>query len=145
MNKDKPIKHGCMFFLTSVVVFLFGCSQEQKASTETKQQPTSQEVAVEPAEVIKQTEVQTEVNEVTEKAATSQEDSTAKQKLEFASQYLKIAQKGMSGYSQIVAICRGVIKDYPGTDYERQAKELLRQVPEDQRSQFHLTDEELGY
>ena len=68
----------------------------------------------------------------------------AEQKLTFARNNLKMAQKGILGYSQIVAICRGVISDYPDTPYAQQAQELLRQVPQNQRSQFNLTDEELG-
>ena len=46
-------------------------------------------------------------------------------------------------YSQMVVLCRDVIRQYPGTQYERQGRELLRQVPDDLRSQFNITDEEL--
>jgi len=55
-----------------------------------------------------------------------------------------MAQKGLMGYNQAVVLCRDVIKTYPGTSYEREAREILRQIPEDQRSQFKITDEELG-
>jgi len=63
--------------------------------------------------------------------------------LTFAQNYLKMSQKGILSYSQAVVICRGVIKDYPETRYELEARTLLRQVPEDLRSQFNITDEEL--
>ena len=42
-----------------------------------------------------------------------------------------------------IAMSRCSIKDYPETQYERQARTLLGQVPDDLRSQFNITDEEL--
>lgn len=142
-------KYGYILFLTFVVIFLFGCSteQQQKASVDVKpelpaEEVQIQEVVVEPTEEIKQVE---EIKEVSQQEVASQENPDAQQKLAFAQNYLNLAEKGIPSYSQVVAICRGVIKDYPETQYERQARVLLRQVPEDLRSQYNITDEELGY
>ncbi|MEN8126341.1 MAG: hypothetical protein ABFR90_00890 [Planctomycetota bacterium] len=124
-------------YFISLLTFLPACSgnYQQEASVDAKPQVASQDTAVEPAE-------ETKPAEEAEKAA-SQDNSEVQKKLEFARSYLELAQKGVAGYSQTVAICRSVIKDYPGTEYECQAKEILAQVPEDLRSQFHITDEEL--
>ena len=182
MNMMKPNKHTYIVLLTFVVVFLFGCSQEQQKETpvDTKREVSSQEVPVQEAvneqteQVIKAKEitsadqqqeasenvtpelasqdvpVQETVNEqaaqtkeVSEQALSSQENLEAEQKLVFARSYLSMAQKGIAGYGQTVAICRGIIKDYPGTQYEVQAKQILGLIPDDQRSQFKITDEEL--
>ncbi len=143
----KPNKHIYILFLTVVVIFLFGCSaeQKQKASIDAKAELPSEDIqvpeaAIEPAEETKQVE---EIKEASEQETASQEIPEAQQRLVFAQNYLKMSQKGILSYSQAVAICRSVIKDYPETQYERQARTLLGQVPEDLRSQFNITDEEL--
>jgi hypothetical protein len=140
--------HGHILFLSIVAVFLFGCSQQQRQETsaDTKPQMSSQdapvqEVAVTPAEEVKPAE---QVKQSGERQAASQGNTEAAQKLVFAQNNMKMAQKGILNYSQAVAICRGVIKDYPNTDYEQQARNLLREVPEDLRTQYNLSDEELG-
>jgi hypothetical protein len=143
----KQSKHIYILFLVFFVIFLFGCSekQQQKAPIDTGPELSSediqvQEAVVEPAEETKEVE---QIKEVNEQTTASQEIPEAQQKLAFAQNYLKMSQKGILSYSQAVAICRGVIKDYPETQYEREARTLLGQVPEDLRSQFNITDEEL--
>jgi hypothetical protein len=111
-------------------MFLFGCSGEKKQdlSVDTAPKESVKETAAEPPT----------------QAAANEADSEAGQKLMFAKSNLDMAQKGILSYSQTVAICRGIIKDYPGTEYEQQARMLLREVPEDLRPQYNLSDEELG-
>jgi hypothetical protein len=36
------------------------------------------------------------------------------------------------------------MRDYPGTIYAEEARMLLRQVPENRRSTYNITNEELG-
>jgi hypothetical protein len=36
------------------------------------------------------------------------------------------------------------MKDYPNTKYAQQAQMLLRNVPQEHRQQYNLTDQELG-
>ena len=160
----------CMYILfLSCVLFLFGCSggKKQTPSQETVINQAVQEAATESAEPIVQAEPAAEQvkpqeqpepeavatpEAASEPAAQPAPDQSqesvqipeAEQKLTFARNNLKMAQKGILGYSQIVAICRGILSDYPDTPYVQQAQELLRQVPQNQRSQFNLTDEELG-
>jgi len=40
--------------------------------------------------------------------------------------------------------CRQIIRDYPGTKYEQQARGLLRMVSAKDRRKYKITDEELG-
>ncbi len=47
-------------------------------------------------------------------------------------------------YRNPIEWCRQVMRDYPNTKYAREAQMLLRNVPEDHRQQYNLTDEELG-
>lgn len=142
----------CIFFLSGIVIFLFGCSggKKQLSSEDTVSSQTVQETAAPSAESTVQAEpaaaeqVQPPAQPVQDKTQKSTEISEAQKKLIFAQNYLKMAQKGILGYNQVAAICRGVIRDYPDTRYVQQAQELLRQIPEDQRAQLNLTDEELG-
>ena len=128
MIKLKKYLH--IIFLSFVVIFLFGCSGEKKQALSVDTAPKES------------------VKEITAgqptQAAANQADSEVGQKLMFAKSNLDMAQKGILSYSQTVAICRGIIKDYPGTEYEQQARMLLREVPEDLRPQYNLSDEELG-
>ncbi|MDH4203042.1 MAG: hypothetical protein OEV87_09115 [Phycisphaerae bacterium] len=136
MNMVKLTKRIHILFLSFGVAFLVGCSGEQKkASMDTVADVPAQEAAVKPAEPVK-------AEPISEPAPS--DINEAKQRLVFAQNNMKMAQRGILSYSQAVAICRGVIKDYPNTEYEQQAKELLREVPEDLRSQYNLSDEELG-
>mgnify|MGYP005846568559 CR=1 FL=1 len=43
-----------------------------------------------------------------------------------------------------VELCRQIIKDYPGTEYEEQARKLLRKVPKRYHRRYNITKEELG-
>mgnify|MGYP000170995582 CR=1 FL=1 len=110
-----------IIFITTTV-WMAGCSSEQKTQSSedtTPQQAVSEAPTVQPAQ-------------------------EAQRKLTFAQNNMKMAQRGILGYQQVVAICRGIIQDYPDTEYAQQARELLRQIPEDKRAQFNLTEAELG-
>ncbi len=134
---NRPIKQVCIVFLCfTALILLPGCAAEQA-------QKTPMDTTVSEPESLEQAELkQAEQSEVQD--AEPVENLQAEQKLAFAQNRLSLAQKGIMGYSQTVVLCRDVIKQYPGTQYERQAKALLGQVPEDLRSQFNITDEELG-
>ena len=147
MNMTKLNKLINILFLTFVAIFLFGCSakQQQKESVETKPELASEDIQVPEtvAEAAEETIKEEKIEDVSEKQPSSQEIPDAQQKLVFAQNYLEMSQNGILSYSQAVAICRSIIKDYPETQYERQARTLLGQVPDDLRSQFSITDEEL--
>lgn len=63
--------------------------------------------------------------------------------LEYADTFIKMAKKGAQSYKKGVDMCRDIIKKYPGTKYEKEARMLLRQVPENKRNLYGITDEEL--
>ena len=132
----KPIRSASIVLLSCVALFLFGgCSNEQKAAPDENAIP----------EPITQGTVNETVQpqQVTAEAVDSQ-PSEAENKLTFARNNLKMAQQGILCYHQVVAICRSVMRDYPGTDYVQQAQDILRQIPEGQHGQYKLTNEELG-
>lgn len=131
-------KHTCILFLSLMAVFLFGCSKEceQKSTPDAPSKEPCKETAVKQAQ---------QTQEAAVSQVVSSENSEVEQKLAFAQSNLKMAQKGILSYSQTVAICRDVIKEYPETEYQQQAQMLLREVPEDLRSQYNLSDEELGF
>jgi hypothetical protein len=58
--------------------------------------------------------------------------------------FMKTGAKHVTTYKRGIELCRQVMKDYPGSEYADKARQLLRQVPENQRSQYGITDHELG-
>lgn len=106
----------CILLTGILLAGLAGCSES------TQKQPEAQ-----PA--VQQTAEQTEM---------------AAKQLEFAEQYMETAKKGIIPYSQAVALCRDIIKNNPGTEYEAAARQLLAEVPQDQRSRYNITRQELG-
>jgi len=73
-------------------------------------------------------------------------DPQAEKLLENAKAFLKIGNVMVQShtYRKPIDMCRRVIRDYPGTKYEDQAREILRRVPERFHKRYGLTDEELG-
>jgi hypothetical protein len=74
----------------------------------------------------------------------TEREKRVQKQLQFAEYYMTAANKGLAPYDQSVAICRDIIENNPGTVYEHRACEILRQVPEDQRALYEITNEELG-
>ena len=58
--------------------------------------------------------------------------------------YMKGSRSGVQSYKRGVEMCREIIRDYPNTKYAEEARHLLRQVPERQRTLYKITDAELG-
>ena len=131
---------GIIVVCFSVLMLLGGCNEEhtQKAPTDKTADELLQQAEPE------QHEHPVEHPATQDTLSEKDENTEAEQKMAFARSRFSMAQKGLMGYSQTVVLCRDVIKNYPGTSYERQAQMLLRQVPEEQRSQFNITDKELG-
>ncbi|MGB8227074.1 MAG: hypothetical protein WCE45_09485 [Sedimentisphaerales bacterium] len=62
-----------------------------------------------------------------------------------ARQFLKIGNIAPSHeYRNPIEWCRQVMKKYPNTKYAQEAQMLLRNVPQEHRAQYNITDEELG-
>lgn len=135
MIKCSCSKRMVLLILASLV--FIGCQQKTVVQQEEQVEETPAGVTEKPKQVEPS-------QEASSQETASQENSEAKRKIEFAQNNLKMAQKGILGYSQVVAICRDVIKQYPSTPYERQARVLLGQIPKDLHSKFNITDEEIG-
>jgi hypothetical protein len=58
--------------------------------------------------------------------------------------FMKTGAKHVTTYKRGIELCRQVMKEYPGSEYADKARQLLRQVPENQRSKYGITDQELG-
>jgi hypothetical protein len=58
--------------------------------------------------------------------------------------FMPLGTKVGLNYARGVKFCREIIKEYPGSEYADQARELMRQVPEQERARYKITDEELG-
>jgi TolA-binding protein len=125
------------------LIFTVGCSQKQSqnASVDTSQDKQLVQETVSAEETF----VQADEPQISgADAETESVNEEAAQKIKFANQYMEMAQKGLISYSQAVAVCRDVIKKYPDTVYQQQARALLGIVPAEERSQYNITDEELG-
>lgn len=130
--KKKISTDRVVFLGLLVLITLSGCSESQKS------QPAADVSPSQTAEVI------AESPKEAEPPAVSEQETRVQKQLQFATGYIATAKQGVTPYAQPVAICRDVIKNNPGTKYADQARELLRQVPPDQRARFNITDEELG-
>ena len=73
-----------------------------------------------------------------------EESYQAGKDLEYANMFIDAARKRAQTYKKGVEQCRKIIKNYPDTLFEQQARELLRKVPEHKRATYGITDEELG-
>jgi hypothetical protein len=76
----------------------------------------------------------------------SEEDKVQAEKLVTYAEdvFMKGGGKRVITYKRGVELCRQVIRDYAGSEYAEKARQLLRQVPENQRSRYGITDQELG-
>lgn len=74
-----------------------------------------------------------------------EEEVQAEKELSYARDlFMELAQKRGLTYTRGVELCREIIRKYPNTRYEQEARLLLRQVPENQRARYQLTNQELG-
>lgn len=58
--------------------------------------------------------------------------------------FTKAASKGAISYKTAVDMSREIIRKYPGTTYEEQARMELRKVPDDKKKLYGITPEETG-
>ncbi len=69
----------------------------------------------------------------------------AAKKLEYAKTlFIPAGQKRMLTSKNGVETCREIMRRWPNTPYSEQARQLLRQVPPDERKRYNITNEELG-
>ncbi|RKY07156.1 MAG: hypothetical protein DRP66_07340 [Planctomycetota bacterium] len=64
--------------------------------------------------------------------------------LEYAKMFISAGRKPVLTSKKGIDTCRQIIRDYPNTKYEQEARMLLRRVPEYERKRYNITDEEMG-
>jgi hypothetical protein len=83
--------------------------------------------------------------QVKPKELSDEDKIQAEKKLVYARDlYMKLGKKPGLNYREGVKLCREVMQTYPGSEYADEAQRLLREVPERERAQYGITDEELG-
>ncbi len=58
--------------------------------------------------------------------------------------YVSAGRKPVLTSKKGVDFCRQIIREYPNTKYEQEARMLLRRVPEYERKRYNITDKEMG-
>jgi hypothetical protein len=74
---------------------------------------------------------------------TEVEEVEAQRLLEWAIQTRKMGRLPAISYKQTIDTCRQIIKQFPGTEYEFKAKRILADIPEQYRSRYNVTEEEI--
>ncbi len=64
--------------------------------------------------------------------------------LEYAKMYVSAGRRPVLTSKKGVDLCRQIIREYPNTKSEQEARLLLRRVPEFERKRYNITDEEMG-
>jgi hypothetical protein len=64
--------------------------------------------------------------------------------LEYAKMFVSAGRKPVLTSKKGVELCRQIIREYPNSKYEQEARLLLRRVPEYERKRYNITDEEMG-
>ena len=75
---------------------------------------------------------------------TLQEQVEAERLFEMALAQRKMGRLPGVSYKLMVDYCRQIIQKYPDSVYAYKAQRLLRDIPEQYREQYNITDEELG-
>jgi uncharacterized protein (UPF0128 family) len=44
----------------------------------------------------------------------------------------------------MVQYCRQILEKYPGSEYAYKAKRILADIPENERTRYHITDDEIN-
>jgi hypothetical protein len=74
---------------------------------------------------------------------TEAEDAEAQRLLEWAIQSRKMGRLPAISYKQTIDACRQIIKQFPDTEYEFKAKRILADIPEQYRSRYNITEDEI--
>jgi len=84
-------------------------------------------------------------NQGDEESELTPENYEAGKKLEYArGLFIPAGRKNFLTSKRGVDLCREIIREYPNTKYAQEARLLLRQVPENERKRYSITNEEMG-
>lgn len=68
----------------------------------------------------------------------------AQQLFELALAQRKMGRLPRVSYAQTVQYCRRIINEFPKSSYAPKARAILRDLPEEERIRYNITDEEMG-
>lgn len=74
---------------------------------------------------------------------TEAEQVEAERLLEWAIQTRKMGRLPAVSYKQTIDVCRQIIERFPDTEYEFKAKRIIADIPEQYRSRYNITQEEI--
>jgi hypothetical protein len=77
------------------------------------------------------------------KELSEDEQAAASQLFEMAMTSRKIGRLPGLTYGQMVDYCRQIIQRFPGSEFDFKARRMLADIPEQYRSQYKITDEEI--
>jgi hypothetical protein len=78
------------------------------------------------------------------KELTEEENAGASQLFELAIAQRKMGRLPGMHYGAMVQYCRQIIEKYPGSEYAYKAKRILADIPESERTRYHITDDEIN-
>ncbi len=146
--KDKIFGTALAVLLIAFVIVPVGCKKK------TESEKTFYDVAAEDDARLRAEPKpkQTQPTETTQAQAqptqqfrqlTEEEEAEAQRLLEWAIQSRKMGRLPAISYKQTVDTCRQIIKQFPDTEYEFKAKRILADIPEQYRSRYNITEEEI--
>lgn len=129
-----------MFFCGVCVVFFAGCKKEEPVAVEKPKPPPF--IAPEPVAPV-ETPAVVRHEEKPAVEMSMEDEYQAGKLLAWAQTMMQIGTKYTTPKAAIET-CRQLIKDYPGTKYEQEARMLLRMVPAKDHKRYKITSEEMG-
>jgi len=75
---------------------------------------------------------------------TEDEEAGASQLFELAIAQRKMGRLPGVHYGAMVQYCRQILEKYPGSEYAYKAKRILADIPENERTRYHITDDEIN-
>jgi uncharacterized protein YutE (UPF0331/DUF86 family) len=93
--------------------------------------------------VVKQAEGTGQQAKLQFKELSEEEQAEAERLLEWAIQTRKMGRLPGVSYQQTVDTCREIIKRFGGSEYDYKARRILADIPEQYRSQYKITNEEI--
>ncbi len=127
-----------------VVVWLLPSRRDQQVREKTFYDVTAKDDARLRAEPVVKGQAQgAEQSKPKFKELSEEEQVEAEKLFEMAVMERKMGRLPALGYNRMVEYCRQIIRRFPGSEYEFKAKRILADIPEQYRSQYKITAEEI--
>ena len=125
-----------------IIAINFFRSSKPEPPQETKPKTFQEQIAKDDRELRAEPQVQ-ESAEPQFRELSEIEKVGAEKLFEFAITQRKMARLPGVGYKAMVDTCRQIINKYPDSVYAFKAKRMLSEVPDELRSRYKITDEEI--